>query len=201
MMVNKVYKLFFFTILFLVVVILTGGFIYKKYSEEGHVLGFKIEKVSKLSPVPSPPPSTSVPSLLPATPTIPEIKISPSNVPVSTDTSVPKYEINLINYSDKIKLNDNSTFTWSISGPETTVSFTAIVGTKQSNPGNLNEITTLEMTQYRILTNEFTNGTFKIPLTYIGNAVIPEYGTWYLRALAKLNGKNLWSDEFSLVVY
>lgn len=113
---------------------------------------------------------------------------------------VPGYEIKLINYSQKVKLNDNSVFTWEINGPKSTTGFTAIVGAKESKSGHLDESTDLSKTPYKILTKDFINGTYAIPLTYIGNTVMPEYGKYYVRALTVVDGKNLWTDEYTVSV-
>lgn len=110
------------------------------------------------------------------------------------------YEIKIINFSDKVKLNQNSVFTWQIAGPPTTINYTAIVGAKESKSGPLDETTDLSKTPYRELTKEFISGSFQIPLQFIGNAVLPEYGTFYIRALAVINGKNIWSDEYQVLV-
>jgi hypothetical protein len=112
----------------------------------------------------------------------------------------PTYEIKLINYSQKVKLNDNSSFTWDISGPQSTTSFTAVVGSKESKSGKLDETIDLAKTPYKILVNDFINGVYTIPLRYIGNTIMPEYGTYYIRALTIINGKNIWSDEHTISV-
>jgi len=201
MKINNLTKLFFFIVLTLVVLTLATGFIYKKYSEEGNILGFKIVKTGNLNPTSSQILPTPIPTLLPATPIKIEEKLTATNVPTVTLTPIPGYGIKIINYPDRVKLNDNTTFTWYISGPASSTGFTVIVGAKESQQGNLDENTDLTKTPYRILVKDFTTGTYNIPLTFVGNTVLPEYGSWYIRALAQINNKNLWSDEYTVTVY
>lgn len=110
------------------------------------------------------------------------------------------YEIKIIDLPSKVKLNDTTTFTWDISGPEATAGFIAVVGAKESKPGPLSATVDLSQTPYKVLVEDFTSGVFQIPLRYVGNAVIPEYGVYYIRVLAVVNGKNIWSDEYTLSV-
>lgn len=112
----------------------------------------------------------------------------------------PKNEIRVINFPDKVKLGENTAFTWEIVGPVATTTFTAIVGEKNSKSGNLDDTTDLTKTPYRILVKDFTGGPVNIPLRFVGNAVMPEYGKYYFRALAVINGKNIWSPEYTLSV-
>ncbi|OGG00625.1 hypothetical protein A2Y99_05235 [Candidatus Gottesmanbacteria bacterium RBG_13_37_7] len=112
----------------------------------------------------------------------------------------PKNQIRIINYPEKVKLGENSTFTWEVTGPQTTTNFTAIVGSKQSKSEALNESVDLTKTPYIVLTKDFTGGSQNVPLRFIGNAVMPEYGIYYIRALTVISGKNIWSDEHTLTV-
>ncbi len=112
----------------------------------------------------------------------------------------PAFDIKIINYPKTVKLNENSAFTWDISGPLATSVFTAIVGSKESKSGQIDESVDLSKTPYKILTKEFTNGIYSIPLRYIGNTIMPEFGTYYIRALVLINGRNIWSDEYTLNV-
>lgn len=117
-----------------------------------------------------------------------------------TVTAVPGYEIKIINYPEKVILNENSAFTWEITGPATTTGFTAIVGAKESKSGKLDETVDLAKTPYKVLVPDFINGNYAVPLRYVGNTIMPEYGTYYIRALTVINGKNIWSDENNLSV-
>lgn len=113
---------------------------------------------------------------------------------------VPGYEIKLVSYPQTVKLNENSAFTWEITGPQATTDFTAIVGAKESKSGKLDETIDLTETPYKVLVKDFTNGASSIPLRFVGNTILPEYGKYYIRALVVVNRKNIWSDEYTLTV-
>lgn len=113
---------------------------------------------------------------------------------------IPKHEIRLISYPDKVKLGENTTFTWEIFGPDATTGFTVIIGSKESKSGTLDESVDIPQTPYKIIVKDFTSGTYSVPFRFIGNATMPEYGAYYIRALAFINGKNIWSNEYSLTV-
>ena len=113
---------------------------------------------------------------------------------------LPGNEISLVYFPQKVKLNENSAFTWDITGPPTSTGFTVIVGAKESKSGPLDNTIDLSKTPYKVLVKDFISGVYTVPLRYVGNTVIPEYGIYYIRALAIINGKNIWSDEHTLTV-
>lgn len=109
----------------------------------------------------------------------------------------PKHEIKLLQYPSSVSAGGIATFTWEIDGPATTTGFTAIVGGKQSKPGTLEASVDIPKTPYAIMVQDFINGTYNVPLRFIGNAKVQDAGVYYFRALAFINGKNIWSDEYS----
>lgn len=113
---------------------------------------------------------------------------------------LPKHGIKVIDRPTNIKVGENAAFTWEIDGPSSTTSFTTIVVGKESKTGSLDETTDMTMTPYTIFVKEFTNGVYQVPLRFVGNAPITEVGVYYFRALAFINGKNIWSDEYSFKV-
>jgi hypothetical protein len=113
---------------------------------------------------------------------------------------IPKHDIRIISYPEKVKKGENVTITWEILGPETTTGFTTIVISKVSKPGTLDETIVIPQTPYTIFIKDFTNGTFFVPYRFIGNGSISESGTYYFRALAFVNNKNIWSDEQTFTV-
>lgn len=113
---------------------------------------------------------------------------------------LPKYEIKIINPPEKIKKGENIVFTWEVSGPSTTTTFTTIAIGTTSKSGNLDYTVDIPHTPYQILVKDFTNGSYNIPLRFIGNAVINDSGKYYYRVLAFVNSKNIWSDEYELTV-
>ena len=67
-------------------------------------------------------------------------------------------------------------------------------------PGALDTVVDIPKTPYTVLVQDFTRGTYTVPLRFIGNAKVQDTGTYYFRALAFINGKNIWSDEYSFTV-
>lgn len=112
----------------------------------------------------------------------------------------PKNVINIIDHVDKFSPNTNTSFTWDVSGPPGTFSFTAIVAGKESKKGFLDESVTTDQTPYKIIVSDFTNGSYTVPLRFVGNAHFADLGVYYFRAVAYVNGKNIWTDEYSFTV-
>lgn len=117
-----------------------------------------------------------------------------------TVKALPKHEIKLLHFPSIVSAGENAAFTWDVSGPAATTGFTAIVGGKLSKPGALDAAVDIPQTPYAILTQDFVYGNYAVPLRFIGNAKIPEAGVYYFRALVFINGKNIWSDEYSFTV-
>lgn len=175
------------------------GWGYKEYNSKGNILGFRLERVGNTQQSFSPSDPT-ITVYFKVNPTQNQKAIIPSATPILAFTPVPVTLIKIINFHQSIKLNENAAFTWEITGPQKRASFTAIVGAKESKKGSLDKNTKLDQTPYRVLTKEFISGNYEVPLVFIGNSTIPEYGTWYIRALAVIDGIHFWTDEFSLVV-
>lgn len=114
--------------------------------------------------------------------------------------ALPRHEINVLHYPSVVSAGGNAAFTWEIFGPAATTGFTAIAGGKQSLPGGLDASVDLPKTPYAVLTPDFTNGAYGVPLRFIGNVRVGEPGVYYFRALSFINGKNIWSDEYSFTV-
>ena len=113
---------------------------------------------------------------------------------------IPKHGITIIDRPGTLSPGGNAAFTWDVYGPAATTGFTTIVGGKQSLPGILDPSVDIPKTPYAVLVQDFTNGTYTVPLRFIGNANVAESGVYYFRALAFINGKNIWSDEYSFTV-
>ncbi|MBI4062347.1 hypothetical protein HY410_00335 [Candidatus Gottesmanbacteria bacterium] len=112
----------------------------------------------------------------------------------------PRHEIKIIDPPRSVSAGENVAFTWDVFGPSATTGFTAIVGGKESKPGTFESSVDLPATPYSILVNDFISGTYNVPLRFVGNTKITDPGVYYFRALAFINGKNIWSDEYSLTV-
>jgi hypothetical protein len=113
---------------------------------------------------------------------------------------IPRNEIKMIDKPTEIYKGATATFTWEVTGPAGTTTYTSIVTGKTSHPGTLDTSITLQQTPYTALLNDFTNGTYKIPLRFVGNIRMEETGTFYFRALVFIDNKNIWSDEYSFLV-
>lgn len=117
-----------------------------------------------------------------------------------TVAAKPRNIISIINRPAKFSANTNTSFTWDVGGPLGTSSFTAIVAGKVSKSGVLDDSVTIPQTPYKVIVPDFTNGTFNVPLRFVGNTNIADTGVYYFRAIAYINGKNIWSDEYSFTV-
>ena len=113
---------------------------------------------------------------------------------------IPKHGITIIDRPGTLSSGGNAAFTWDVYGPAATTGFTVIVGGKQSLPGILDPSVDIPKTPYAVLVQDFTKGSYTVPLRFIGNAKVQDTGTYYFRALAFINGKNIWSDEYSFTV-
>ncbi len=111
-----------------------------------------------------------------------------------------KHFIKIESKPDKISPGGNATFTWDISGAPATTGFTAIVFSKESKSEMLDTSVTLASTPYTALVKDFTQGNSQVPLRFVGNAQVSDPGTYYFRAIAVINEKNIWSDEHSFTV-
>lgn len=111
-----------------------------------------------------------------------------------------KHEIKIVNYPTTVSSGGNATFTWDIYGPASTTGFTTIVGGKVSKPETLNISVEIPQTPYAVLVNDFVSGTYNVPLRFVGNTAPLDAGVYYFRALAFINGKNIWSPEYTFTV-
>lgn len=113
---------------------------------------------------------------------------------------VPANEVTIIDYPKTLSSGSSGSFTWDVSGPAADTGFTAIVAGKQSKAGKLSTSVATTETPYTTIVSDFTQGTTHIPLRFVGNATLKEQGTYYFRAIAFINGKNIWSDEYLFTV-
>jgi hypothetical protein len=117
-----------------------------------------------------------------------------------TVRQIPRNEIKIVNPPSSIYKGANVPFTWEIVGPAGTTTFTTIVLAKDSKPGLLDTTIDIPQTPYTVLIKDFTNGNYTVPLRFIGNAMFNETGEYYYRALTFMNNKNIWSEEYKLIV-
>ena len=112
----------------------------------------------------------------------------------------PRNEISIADRPVKVAHGINTSFTWDIVGPEAKFAYTAIVAAKESKAGPLDENTPLEKTPYKVIVKDFSDGSYTAPFRFVGNAVLNDTGVYYYRGLAFINGKNIWSEEYSFTV-
>lgn len=112
----------------------------------------------------------------------------------------PRHEIRVIDRPERVERGKNAAFTWEVTGPPATTGFTTVAIGNKSLPGILSDAVDTTQTPYTVLTKDFISGTFDIPLRFIGNAVLSEPGQYFFRAMAFINGKNIWSEEYSFYV-
>lgn len=112
----------------------------------------------------------------------------------------PRHEVKIVNPPESVRTGENITFTWDVYGPSATMWYTVIAASMESKSGSLDTSIDLPKTPYQVLVNEFTTGPYTVPLRFIGNTKIGAPGVYYFRALAFINDKNIWSDEYSFSV-
>lgn len=115
-------------------------------------------------------------------------------------SSVEDYRIVLIDAPKEISSGSTATFTWDIAGPPTTINHTSVHLGTTSNPGELGKEVKQADTKYTEMVADFANGTYNVPLRFVGNIQLMSEGKYYFRAHGLVKDKNYWSDEFSLNV-
>lgn len=110
------------------------------------------------------------------------------------------YKVSLVNAPKEIAANSIIPFTWRVEGPPATINHTSVHFGAVSTPGILGKDVKPADTKYTDLVKDFANGKYDIPLQFVGNAKIAVSGTYYYRVHAVINGKNYWTDEYTLEV-
>ncbi|OGG21755.1 hypothetical protein A3B48_03595 [Candidatus Gottesmanbacteria bacterium RIFCSPLOWO2_01_FULL_40_10] len=114
--------------------------------------------------------------------------------------SMESYRLTLVDAPKEVNANTTATFTWRIDGPATTINHTAIHLGTSTQTGELGRDVKPENTPYNLVVQDFANGTFNVPLQFIGNIGMDTPGTYYYRVHAEIKGKHYWTDEYSLEV-
>lgn len=115
-------------------------------------------------------------------------------------SSVEDYKVSLVDAPKELEAQTTATFTWRVDGPPATISHTAVHMGTVSNPGELGKEIKPADTKYNEFVPDFTNGTFNIPLQFIGNILMKTEGKYYFRVHAQVGEKNYWSDEYTFDV-
>lgn len=115
-------------------------------------------------------------------------------------SSVEDYKVILVDAPKEVDSGMTATFTWRVDGPPATINHTSVHMGTTSNPGELGKDLKPGDTKYTDMVADFANGTFNIPLQFIGNIILSNEGKYYYRVHALVKDKNYWSDEFSFDV-
>lgn len=108
------------------------------------------------------------------------------------------YKVTLIDAPKEVSTGNIATFTWRVDGPATKINHTAVHFGTESNPGDLGKEIQPSDAKYTDFVKDFVNGSYDIPLQFIGNQRLDQQGTYYFRVHALINDKNYWSDEYTL---
>jgi hypothetical protein len=109
-------------------------------------------------------------------------------------------KITIINVPKETAVNQLTAFTWRVDGMPKTIPSTAFYFGKESTPGTLGFDVKPEATKYTEHIMDFAQGTYNIPLAYVGNHKFTKAGTYYIRLYALIDGKNFWSEESTIEV-
>lgn len=112
------------------------------------------------------------------------------------DVNIPTASISLVNAPPEVTLGGVGTFTWSVDGPPTTITHTAIYYGLESTSGVLGKDVKTSDTKYTNYSKEFADGKYNVPLRFVGNTPkLNTDGTYYFRVHAIIDGENYWTDE------
>lgn len=114
--------------------------------------------------------------------------------------SMENYRLTLVDAPKEVNATSTATFTWKIDGQSTTINHTSVHLGTVSQPGELGSDVKPENTSYKLMVQDFANGTYNIPLTFVGNIILDTPGIYYYRVHAQIKNKEYWSDEYSLEV-
>ena len=110
------------------------------------------------------------------------------------------YKVILVDAPKEAETGKTTTFTWRIDGPPATINHTSVHYGTVSDPGEKDQKVKPEDTKYTDFVKDFASGDFNIPLQFVGNTMVSTSGTYYFRVHALIDGKNYWSDEYTLEV-
>lgn len=110
------------------------------------------------------------------------------------------YSLTFLNAPAEATAGDVVPFTWSVDGPVTQIHHAAVYYGLKSNPGTLEKTVTPQETTYTGEVKDFDNGTYNIPLRFVGNEKMATPGAYFFRVHALINGNNYWTDEHTIEV-
>lgn len=110
------------------------------------------------------------------------------------------YSITLVHAPSGAATGDTIPFTWRVDGPPTTINHTSVHFGLRSTPGVLEKTVAPDDTRYTDLIGDFAQGTYNIPLQFVGNVQIATAGAYFFRAHAIIGTQHFWTDEQTLEV-
>lgn len=118
--------------------------------------------------------------------------------PVSTAIPV----ISVVSYPDVSNVGDMARIMWRVDSPTPLLAtHTAIHYDTNWHPGNLGTDIGPAQGGYPGLTSEYLSGSFGIPSEFVTDIKIPDDATQlYFRAHAMVDGKNYWTNEYSIKI-
>jgi len=115
----------------------------------------------------------------------------------SLDVVPADYKVSLVDAPKEIAAGKVGTFTWRVDGPATVIKETAVFFGTLSTPGKLGKEVKPVDTEYRDMVHDFENGSYDVPIQFVGNAKVATPGAYFFRVHALVNGENYWTDEFT----
>lgn len=116
------------------------------------------------------------------------------------DVKQKNYGISVLSAPNEASAGAATTFTWTVDGPASVIDTTSVRYGPASNPGVLGEEITPKETKYTEFLKDFINGEYTIPLQFIGNLKFTYPGKYYYRFHTLIQGRNYWTDEYTITV-
>lgn len=95
---------------------------------------------------------------------------------------------------------DMASFTWYVNSTPVVIHTTTVYYGTTSDPGVLVTQASPEQTRYTRALQDFMDGTYGVPLRFVGSAPVSAPGTYFYRGYARIGEKHYWSSERSFVV-
>jgi len=117
-------------------------------------------------------------------------------------TVTPQYSLESINYPPSVKAGEEFTISWKVNtNVPATIKHTAIHYSSESHPGDYGLDVTPASSGYSGLTTDYASGNFSIPNTFPVKVNAPTNSDkLYFRAHAIIEGKNYWTQEYTVNV-
>ncbi|MEK7543559.1 MAG: hypothetical protein AAB557_01690 [Patescibacteria group bacterium] len=125
---------------------------------------------------------------------------TPSPLFSSPTPSIQMPLVTVIDGPGDIIEGDIASFTWHVDAPPTTIRTTTVYYGTTSDPGVLVTQASPEQTQYTRALQDFMDGTYGVPLRFVGSMPMSTAGTYFYRGYARIGEKHYWSSERNFAV-